>query len=77
MKQIGVNTLQFKCLQLESKSLQPCEEKPLFQPISYENILVAFFILPIGIFMAMMTLMLEKAKNKWQSSMWAIFYKIK
>jgi hypothetical protein len=53
---------------LESKALQPCEEVPIFQPISYENIFVAFLILPVGIFMAMMTLMLEKAKNKWESS---------
>ncbi len=50
----------FLNLQLESKKLQPCEDVPLFQPITYENILVAFLILPIGILMAMMTLMIEK-----------------
>jgi hypothetical protein len=50
-------------LQLESKALQPCDEVPLFQPISYENILVAFFILPVGFFLAAITFLLEKSKK--------------
>jgi len=43
--------------------MKSCEQAPLLKPISYENILVAFLILPIGILIAAMTLLLEKCKK--------------
>jgi len=53
----------FVCSQLDSKIFTPCKENSLLKPISYENILVAFFILPIGIFLAMFCLIIEQVKS--------------
>jgi len=50
-------------LQMESKSSTPCEDEPLLKPISYENILVAFFILPIGILISAITFLVERVNK--------------
>jgi len=49
--------------QKESKSTKQCEQAPLLKPISYENILVAFFILPSGILIAGITILIEKCNK--------------
>jgi uncharacterized membrane protein SpoIIM required for sporulation len=45
---------------LDSKNSIPCNEDVLFQAISYENIVVAFLILPSGIALAIVIFLAEK-----------------
>jgi hypothetical protein len=47
-------------LQIEAKKTVRCKEKGAFKAISYENILVAFIILPIGVISALLTLFIER-----------------
>ena len=49
--------------QISSIYKTPCEEEP-FKPISYENIIIAFFILPIGITLGIVVLLMEIYKLK-------------
>ncbi len=48
---------------MELKSPLPCEDEPLLKPITYENILVAFFVLPIGISISAIAFLLERVKK--------------
>jgi hypothetical protein len=45
---------------MSSKIHHPCKEEVLFSAISYENIVVAFLILPFGIGIALLILIIER-----------------
>jgi hypothetical protein len=49
---------------MTSKVNLPCEDQTSFQAISYENIVVAFLILPAGIMIAVLMLFVENVRAR-------------